>query len=174
MRAMCPNQPEIVDVEMAMKKTDNRRQFERYQVIYLYLKGFKQKEIAEIVLRSTKTVSTYIQAYRKNGLDSLVMGHSTGAPRKLTEQQEQELVQVIAYQTPHDVGYDNHYNWTLAIMADFIEKEWGQTYTLRGTSRLLQDLGLSYTRPTYTLKKADPQKQNEFINETFPTLKKSF
>lgn len=143
-------------------------------MIYLHLKGFKQKEIAEIVLRFTKTVSTYIKAYRGNGLDGLMMGHSIGAPRKLTEQQEQELVQVIAYHPPHDVGYDNHYNWTLAIMSDFIEKEWAQTYTLRGISKLLQDLGLSYTRPTYTLKKADPQKQNEFINETFPSLKKAF
>jgi len=46
-------------------------------------------------------------------------------------------------------------------MTDFIEKEWGETYTLRGVSRILEDLGLSYTRPTYTLKKADPQKSRK-------------
>jgi transposase len=72
------------------------------------------------------------------------------------------------------VGYENHYNWTLAIIEDFIQKEWGQTYTLRGISRLLEDLGLSYTRPTYTLKKADKDKQKEFKDETFPALKKAF
>jgi putative transposase len=109
-------------------------------------------------------------------LDGLEIGQSPGAPRKLTEQQEHKLVQVVAYQTPHDVGYDNHYNWKLSIMTDFIEKEWGETYTLRGrgVSRLLEDLGLSYTRPTYTLKKADPEKQEEFETKTFPSLKKSF
>ncbi|WP_411814290.1 helix-turn-helix domain-containing protein, partial [Cytobacillus horneckiae] len=46
------------------------------------------------------------------------------------------------------------YNWTLAIISDFIQREWGQTYTLRGVSLLLEDLGLSHTRPNYTLKKA--------------------
>lgn len=174
MRTMSQTQPEASLVKEAMKKTNDRRMFERYQVIHLYLKGYKQKDISDIVLRSTKTVSSYIQIYRSEGLDGLEMGQSPGAPRKLTEQQEHELIQIIAYQTPHDVGYDNHYNWTLSIMVDFIEREWGQTYTLRGVSRLLEDLGLSYTRPTYTLKKADPKKQEEFKNETFPSLKKSF
>jgi len=65
------------------------------------------------------------------------------------------------------------YNWTLKIISSFIEKEWNQTYTLRGVSRLLHDLGLSYTKPTYTLAKADPLKQKEFVEETFPAYKKT-
>ena len=102
------------------------------------------------------------------------MGKSPGAPRKLTAEQEQELVQVIAYKVPVDVGFPAKYNWTLAIIASFIEKEWSQCYTLRGVSRLLHELGLSYTQPTYTLAKADPEKQKIFIEETFPSYKKTF
>ncbi|MDQ8526336.1 winged helix-turn-helix domain-containing protein [Enterococcus faecium] len=37
---------------------------------------------------------------------------------------------------------------------------------------LLHRLGLSWTRPTYTLKKADSKKQQVFLEETFPSLKK--
>ncbi|MEC1157589.1 helix-turn-helix domain-containing protein, partial [Cytobacillus horneckiae] len=147
-------QQENLCVMEAMKDTNDRRMFERYQVVHLYLKGFKHKDISEIVLRSTKTISSYIKAYKKGGLAGLERGLPTGAPRKLTESQEHELVQVVAYKTPHDVGYENHYNWTLAIISDFIQREWGQTYTLRGVSLLLEDLGLSHTRPNYTLKKA--------------------
>ena len=33
--------------------------------------------------------------------------------------------------------------------------------------------GLSWTRPTYTLKKADSKKQQVFLEETFPSLKKN-
>ena len=165
---------EANQVVKAMKATNDRRMFERYQVIHLHLMGYSQKDICDIVSRSNKTVSTYIQAYRKNGLDGLTMGKSTGAPRKLTEIQEHELVQVVAFNTPHDVGFENNYNWTLAIIAAFIEREWAQSYTLRGVSKLLEDLGLSYTRPTYVLKKADRDKQEEFKDKTFPTFKKSF
>jgi transposase len=33
-------------------------------------------------------------------------------------------------------------------------------------------LDMSYTKPTYTLAAADEEKQKEFVEETFPRLKK--
>lgn len=149
---------ETLRIMKAMKETNDRRMYERYQVVYLYLKGFKQKDISDIVLRSAKTVSSYIQAYKREGLDGLERGLPKGAPRKLTESQERELVHLVAYKTPRDIGYENYYNWTLSIIAEFIQREWGQTYTLRGVSLLLKNLGFSYTRPTYTLNMADKVK----------------
>jgi putative transposase len=35
-------------------------------------------------------------------------------------------------------------------------------------SRLLESLGLSYTKPTYTLAQADAEKQKIFQEEIFP------
>ena len=58
-------------------------------------------------------------------------------------------------------------------MIMYVEREWGVTYTVRGMSLLMERLGLSYTRPTYTLAKADPEKQRVFLEETFPDLKKT-
>lgn len=81
---MMPTHQETLHVMEAMKHTSDRRMFERYQVIHLYLKGFQQKAISEIVMHSTKTVSSYIKAYREGGLDGLERELSTGAPRKLT------------------------------------------------------------------------------------------
>ncbi|MGE7921287.1 helix-turn-helix domain-containing protein [Viridibacillus sp. NPDC093762] len=73
---------------------------------------------------------------------------------------------------PADVGFTARYNWILALIVDFVEEKWGISYSLRGMSRILEQLGLSYTRPTYTLEKADPEKQKVFVEETFPALKK--
>lgn len=158
----------------SMKATNDKRMYERYQTIYLYLQGYSKKEIANMIGRSEKTIYNYVNAYEEKGIDGLIMGQSPGAPRKLTSEQEVELVQVISTKLPVDVGFPAKHNWTLAIIASFIEKEWNQTYTLRGVSRLLHDLGLRYTKPTYTLAKADPVKQKKFIEETFPTYKKTF
>lgn len=158
----------------SMKATNDKRMYERYQTIYLYLQGYSKKEIAHMIGRSEKTIYNYVNAYEEKGIDGLIMGQSPGAPRKLTSEQEMELVQVISTKLPVDVGFPAKHNWTLAIIASFIEKEWNQTYTLRGVSRLLHDLGLRYTKPTYTLEKADPVKQKKFIEETFPTYKKTF
>jgi transposase len=123
--------------------------------------------------RSEKSIYNYINAYEENGMDGLIMGKSTGAPHKLTPNQEAELVQVIATKLPVDVGFPAKYNWTLQIIASFVEREWKRTFTLRGISRLIKDLGLSYTKPTYTLENANPEKQKVFLEETFPELKKT-
>lgn len=37
-------------------------------------------------------------------------------------------------------------------------------------ARVLERLGLSYTRTTYPLEKADTEKQKVFVEETFPNL----
>ncbi|MDT2287213.1 winged helix-turn-helix domain-containing protein [Paenibacillus larvae] len=39
-------------------------------------------------------------------------------------------------------------------------------------SKVMERLGLSYTKPTYTLAAADPKKQRHFTETTFPELKK--
>ncbi len=167
-------QEEILQVETAMKQAKDRRMYERYQAVFLSLKGYKQKEIAMITGRCVETISHYSQSYKKEGLKGLDLNHSPGAPRKLTEDQEQQLVQIVAYKQPVDVGFPAKYNWTLSLIVAFIKREWNETYTLRGASQLLEDLGLSYTRPTYTLKKADKEKQKQFVEETFPALKKNW
>ena len=40
-------------------------------------------------------------------------------------------------------------------------------------SDILHGLNLSYTRSTYTLEKADPEKQKEFVDHTFTDVKKA-
>lgn len=79
---------------------------------------------------------------------------------------------MITTKLPVDVGFPSKHNWAFAIIASFIAKEWEKAYTLHGVSRLSHDLGLSYTRPIYTLAKADPLKQKEFVEETFPSFKR--
>lgn len=54
------------------------------------------------------------------------MGHSPGAPHKLTDKQKQELVQIVTYQTPNDLGISTTYNWTLSLVSKYIEQEWGR------------------------------------------------
>jgi transposase len=37
---------------------------------------------------------------------------------------------------------------------------------------MMHRLGLSYTKPTYTLVAADKEKQKDFVENTFPEVKK--
>ncbi|WP_430057147.1 helix-turn-helix domain-containing protein [Paenibacillus alvei] len=73
---------------------------------------------------------------------------------------------------PHEVGYTAKFNWTLGINASYILREFGSSYVNRGVSKLMHQLDMSYTKPTYTLEAADEEKQKEFVEGTFPGLKK--
>jgi transposase len=157
----------------AMKATKDKRMYERYQAVYLLLTGHSYKQVRAIVGRSEKSLYNYFKAYKEKGIEGLVMGVSTGAPRKLAPEQEKELVKMIVDHLPVDLGFPARHNWTLALIVSLIEREWKVTYPLRGASRLLHDLGLSYSKPSYTLANADPVKQAYFQERTFPALKKT-
>lgn len=165
-------QNELEKVVEVMKQAKERRMYERYQAIYLHLKGTSMTVIADILNRNRMTVSHYIHTYKNGGLAALQLKHSPGAPSRLTKEQQERLKQTVAYSVPHEVGFTANYNWTLELIATYVEREWGHRYSLRGISKVMEHLGLSYTKPTYTLAAADPEKQRQFTETTFPDLKK--
>jgi transposase len=167
-------QTALQEVTQVMKQAKERRMYERYQAVYLFLKGKSTKEIAEILNRSKETVNSYIRAYESGGLAAMPMKYSPGAPTRLTKEQEEQLKQTIVHSVPHEVGFTARHNWTLEIIAAYIEREFGHRYSLRGVSKMMHRQGLSYTKPTYTLATADPEKQRQFSETTFPELKKDY
>ncbi|MDT2264553.1 hypothetical protein P7H12_14565 [Paenibacillus larvae] len=63
------------------------------------------KAIADILNRNRMTVSSYIHMYENGGLGALQIKHSSGAPTRLTKQQQDRLKQTVAYSVPHEVGF---------------------------------------------------------------------
>jgi len=85
----------INEIKLAMKKEKDRRMFERYQAIYLHLKGKGAPEIAETIGRTERTVYKYMRAYRQSGIDGLQIQYSPGAAGRLTKQQQDQLKRPI-------------------------------------------------------------------------------
>jgi len=166
------NKDALIEVEERIRSTKDRRMYERLQTIRLRLIGRSVLEISEILNRSDKTIRNYLHAYEKEGLAGLAMRFSPGPNQRLTKEQRELLKQVIVNRVPADVGFTAKFNWTLQIIADYIEREYGYTYSIRGVSKLMERMGMSRTKPTYTLAAADPEKQQQFVEETFPALKK--
>jgi transposase len=166
------NKETLAEIEERLKSTKDRRMYERLQTIRLRLMGIPVSEIATILCRSEKTIRIYIHAFEKDGMSGLVMRFSPGRSPRLTKEERDALKRVIVNQVPAEVGFTARFNWTLQLIADYIERTYGYKYSLRGVSKLMEHLGMSYTKPTYTLAAADPEKQQQFVEETFPELKK--
>lgn len=157
----------------AMRQTTDKRLYERYLAVLLHLEGQTQQEIADILHRTRKTIGEYIHSYQDGGLSELALDHSPGKPRTLTPEQEQHVAEMLKNQLPSDVGFEAKSTWTLKLIAAYVEREFGQTFSEKGISRVLQRLGFSYTKATYTLASADPDEQAFFQENVLPDLKKN-
>lgn len=164
--------PQILAIKKAMKETKNIRLYQRYRVIYLHLQGNTNRDIAKIEGFCEHTVGTYISKYKANGIGALGIKQSTGAPRFLTVEQEEQTVEIITTKTPDQVGFPLRKNWYITIVQQWVKNTFGIEYSHRGMAEVLYRRNLSFTRPTYTLAKADPQKQEQFMLE-FKLLKKA-
>jgi transposase len=143
---------ELQEVEKRLKQEKNRRMFERYQTVRLHLLGHDKQRIATIIGRSERTVRTYLEHYQESGLDGLQMNFSPGRPVE---------------SLPHEVGFTAKFNWTLQLIGEYIKRQFGESYSIRGVSKLMERLEMSYTKPTYTLAAADEEKQKQFVETTF-------
>lgn len=85
----------IQTVKKAKKANKSLRMHKRYMVILYHLEVYLNYEIAKMELLCAHTVGTYINNYNKYRLDGLKLGHSTGAPRLLSVDQEKSLVETI-------------------------------------------------------------------------------
>ena len=157
---------------MASKNEKSVKQKNRYDVVLLYMEGYSRKKISAVLHIPLRTVSYHILSYEKGGIQSLLIVKQSGAKKNLTDEQEAELLSVISSQTPEEAGLGVFANWTAALACAYVEQKFGILFSSRGMLNLFERLGLSYTRPTYTLDKADPKKQEQF-RKTFETLKKT-
>lgn len=153
---------QLIEITKAMKESEERRMFERYQAIKLHLEGYRVSQIANITGRCKKTIYNYLNAYQVGGLESLKMNFSTGRPSLLINQEKQIIIDTLTNKSPEDVGFYSEMNWTASILREWIIRKFQVKYSLSGTNVLLHELGFTCTRPTYTLANADPIKQDEF------------
>ena len=161
----------IIELKLAMKNTNNIRLYKRYSVVLKHLQGFKNKDIAQMECLEKHTVGIYIKNYIDNGLKGLEMKYSPGKKRKLSKEQEVELVDIITTHTPEEVGFKNRCNWTIALVQEYIHKKFNIDMCHSAVYVAMNRLNLSYTRPTYVLAKSDKEKQEKF-KQDFEVLKK--
>ena len=166
------NQNAILELESAMRKTKNLRMYKRYCVVLKHFQGFKNKTIAEMEGLEEHAVGSYIKKYKTKGLDGLAAKKAPGAPRKLNNEQEQKLISVITNNTPDEVGFECRKNWTIELIRQWVIVNFNIIIKHSSMAVILHRLNLSYTRPTYVLKKADKEKQETFKKD-FENLKKT-
>ncbi len=120
-----------------------------------------------------QSVAIYVARFNEGGLDHLLDRRlPPGRVPFLTEEQQQEIRQLILTTTPVDVGWGISSSWNTRILQSYIQQTYGVSMSREGIRKLLHRLRLSWTRPTYKLVQGDPvlqaasEKELEFIKKT--------
>lgn len=164
---------QLEEILEALKSTKVIREYKRLQVIHLYGTNMPVEEIMQLTQLKRSAIRDIYRRYQVGGLSRIPDAERSGRPSRLTQEQVSELRDIILNKTPADVGFATHFNWTAGIAAEYINKTYGYHYSIKGVTLIFKRMNLSFTRPTYTLAKADPQKQERF-QEDFKTVKKSW
>ena len=162
----------IEELRIAEREEKDKATLKRLLIIRLLLEGYSIPQVMNIVDCSKKTVYNCQTKYQTKGIPGLSTKPKPGRDKKLTDEQERELYETIKTKLPNEVGFAPFANWTSSLAVQWVKANYGIEFSDRGLRNLFEGIGLSYTRPTYTLKKANPEKQAEFVKE-FEQIKKT-
>ena len=103
-------------------------------------------------------------------MDGLLEGYRSGRPSELTDQQQQQLGDILD-SGPVAYGLDNGI-WTSPMIAWVIEEEFGVQYHPGHVRKLLHAWGFSVQRRRRILARADVAAQDRWRRRIYPNLKK--
>jgi transposase len=136
--------------------------------------GFSQVDVAQVLGVACETVSRWWRAYAADGLEGLP-GDRTGCPvgtgRTLSDEQATHLQQIIDSKSPADVEIAAPL-WNRRAVRDLILKEYGIRMPIRSVGEYLRRWGYTAKKPSRHARKQDPDKVQEWLEQTYPAIEK--
>jgi len=132
------------------RREKNRRIADRIKAILLSDKGWTYRQIAEALLIDEQTIGRHVDEYLEDKKLSLSSGGSNGKLDTLQTAQLSEHLECVTYLKITDI-------------VAYVQATYGISYTPQGMTSWMHKHGFSFKKPKGTPLKADPEKQEEFI-----------
>jgi transposase len=122
---------------------------------------------------SNNTMSQWVSLYRERGEAGLAVqpqGRPEGSGRALSDEQGQEIRQLVVDSLPldHDIASAT---WTRQAVSELIVKRLGVELTLQGVGQYLRRWGLTPQKPARQAREQAPEEVREFVEQTLPEVK---
>lgn len=146
-----------------------RRQAVREQAGQLFEQGTPTAQIASQLRVSEKSVRQWRRRWAAGGLPALASAGAGGATCRLSGEQLERLSSTLdGGPTAH--GWADQ-RWTLARVAEVIERLFGERYTPRGVSYLLHRMGYSLQVPARRAVERDEAEISTWHRRRWPAVK---
>jgi transposase len=108
--------------------------------------------------------------YDEGGFTALKSNKAKGPAPKLNLKQQEYLLKLLL-KNPLQLKFE-YALWTVEMVGQLIADKFEVLYSKVQVGRLLKKLGLSRQRPIERAYQQDPDKVKEWLNKTFPAIKK--
>jgi transposase len=147
---------QLDDLEKLYHTTRDARLRTRAQMVLLAAeRRLVAEEIARVVRASEETVRRWLKRYLAEGVEGLRDEPHPGAPRKVTEEYLERLVQAVR-RRPRSLGLPFSL-WTLGRLADYMAERTGIRVTYETVRAHLKSAGIVLSRPQHTITSPDPE-----------------
>lgn len=140
----------VGELEKAFRKEKSGKQKIRYQALLLLTKGFKRKQVGEIVGISPGRIRQWVTMYNRNGLLGLLLKKTPGNHHLLTKEQKETIKDLITTHTPKELGLIDLEGkfWNIPLLRELVRQKFNVTYETHDSyRRLLIWCGFSFHKP---------------------------
>ncbi len=150
----------VLGLQDEIRRSEESRYDHRLHGVLLVAQGMSCPEVSRLLGDSPRTVEYWVRRFEDRGLSGLVEGERSGRPRRLNDEQLDEINSVLR-QTPKSVGIRTGV-WDGKGLAAFIKKQYGVTLGVRQCQYMFKSFGFRRRKPRPLIARADPELQEAY------------
>jgi transposase len=143
-----------------IRRSKESRYDHRLHGVLLVAQGMSCPEVSRLLGDSPRTVEYWVRRFEEKGLAGLVEGDRVGRPRRLSDEQLEEINAVLR-QTPESVGRSIGL-WDGKGLAAFIKQRYGVTLGVRQCQYMFKSFGFRRRKPRPLIARANPEVQERY------------
>jgi transposase len=147
-----------------------QREARRLEAVRRLGEGQRPAAVAEALGVAPNTVYAWGKRARLGGKKALKAVPKAGRPLKL-EREHWAALKRMVLKGPSACGFDRQL-WTLPLVGELIQREFGVSYHDDHLSKFMRRLGLSRQKPAVRAKERDERAIGRFVKTVFPELEK--
>lgn len=133
--------------------TTNEHNRSAITAVIMSYSGFSTSDIMKVLGKSRPTIVSYLNKWNESPIK--IMDDRGGNMHSgFTNEMINHLKKIVISSTPSSFGYPQS-TWNSEILASYIEKKYGKSYSSRYIRLILNSLGFTYKRGIYKPSKGD-------------------
>lgn len=147
----------VLGLQDEIRRSEESRYDHRLHGVLLVAQGMSCHQVSELLGDAPRTVAYWVRRFESHGLTGLTEGERCGRPRRLSEEQIQDIDAALRMQ-PKDFGLTGNL-WDGKTLSAYVKRQWDVRLGVRQCQRLFRQLGFRLRKPRPAIANANPEDQ---------------